>query len=167
MSGDGPGTGVDVKQGIVAVPAPCWWTRAGGMGPMNSERPIDVIGSGVTIADDGEPFPTVVLDVTDRPDVADLARVHDADGIGDLVSHARPADGAVILTVDMTSPVVAVFSVRVEVPAHLEVLVRAAAAGHLLLATTAPTALGEDARWLAIDLDGGQLAGVLAAVTQG
>ncbi len=48
-----------------------------------SEPPvIPVIDVGTTIDEDGTRWPTAVIDASDNPEVADLARVHATDGVG-------------------------------------------------------------------------------------
>jgi hypothetical protein len=106
--------------------------------------------------------------VADRPDVADLARVHSFEGIGDLVTFVDSTGDGLVLTVELTRPVVARFAVRFLLPEHWAVLADAALAGHLLLATSPPGApqslnpVAPNPVWLAIDLDGARLAAVLA-----
>lgn len=124
-------------------------------------RAIAVLDAGVTVGDDGVAYPTVVLDVAGRPDVADLARVHAIEGIGDVATSAAFTDTGVVLTVRLTRPVRAAFSIAFVLPDHFEVLVHAALAGSLLLATTAPSPEGDNPLWLAIDLDGVRLAELL------
>ncbi len=123
---------------------------------------LAVLDTGVTVDDEGTAYPTVVLDVGDRPDVADLPRVHAVEGVGDLTTTLEMTDRGVDLVVAMTSPVRAGFSVAFELPAHRGVLAAAARSNQLLLATTTPNASDAHPAWLAIDLDGVRLAGVLA-----
>lgn len=130
--------------------------------PVPSE-PVEVLGSGWTVDEDGALHPTLVLDVLDRPDVSDLPRVHADEGVGDLTTSLRPFDDGVLLDVTMTSPVRAAFSLRVPLPQHRDVLMAAAAANRLVLATTEPSG-DRGPLWLAIDLDGPRLADVLAAL---
>ena len=118
---------------------------------------ISVLGMGITMSEDGVPFPTVVLDVESRPDVSDLARVHMLDGIGDIETFLEPNDDGVVLRVRLTSPVMAEFAVQLLLPDHAPVLIDAATVGHLLLATTTPSDSGDNPPWLAIDLDGARL----------
>ena len=132
--------------------------------PGRDRPPLEVIGAGTTVAEDGTPYPTVVLDVTGRPDVADLARVHAVEGIGDVETDAVVTDDAVVLTVRLTRPVRVSFDVRLAVPGLLEVLTDAVIAERLLLATTPPSSVGEHPLWLAIDLDGPSLAAALLPV---
>jgi thiamine biosynthesis lipoprotein len=123
--------------------------------------PLRIVEAGITFDADGDVYPTVVLDVTGRPDVADLARVHDVEGIGDLHTLLEPVPGGLTLHVRLAHPVRAEFSVAFELPAHRALLDLAAAAGHLLLATTAPSEHGANPPWLAVDLDGPRLATLL------
>ncbi|MBK9178276.1 MAG: hypothetical protein IPM45_01650 [Acidimicrobiales bacterium] len=126
---------------------------------------IAVLDVGITFDADGTAYPTVVLDVVERPDVADLARVHAIEGIGDLSTTLEVTDVGLILTVRLTRPVRARFSIEFGLPDHLEVLEHAALTGNLLLATTTPASCdGGAPLWLAIDLDGSRLAGLLAAL---
>lgn len=128
-----------------------------------SDDVITVLETRVAYGEDGVAFPTVVLDVADRPDVTDLPRVHRIEGIGDLVTFLEPTDVGVVLSIRLTRPVLAEFAVRFLLPEHLPVLGHAALAGHLLLATTPPAEAGENPAWLAIDLDGHRLAALLVA----
>jgi hypothetical protein len=128
--------------------------------------PIAVLSTGITFAEDGTAYPTVMLDVADRPDVADLARVHAVEGIGDLATTLAVADTVVFLTVRLTSPVRAAFTIAFSLPEHLEVLEHAALTGNLLLATTTPAHDGDNPPWLAIDLDGPRLAALLAVLDE-
>lgn len=125
---------------------------------------VAVLEAGITLGDDGTAYPTVVLDVAGRPDVADLARVHAVEGIGDVATSVAVTEAGLLLTVRLTRPVRAAFSIAFVLPDHLEVLVHAAVAGSLLLATTAPSATGDNPLWLAIDLDGERLAAVLTGL---
>ncbi len=120
-----------------------------------------MLDAGVTVGNDGVTYPTVVLDVAGRPDVADLARVHATEGIGDVATSAAVTDAGMLLTVRLTRPVRASFSIAFSLPEHLEVLVHAAFTGSLLLATTVPSPEGDDPLWLAVDLDGVRLAELL------
>jgi len=131
--------------------------------PFGRRPPVAVLDAGITLADDGTAYPTVVLDVAGRPDITDLARVHAIEGIGDLTTVLAMADDGLYLTVSLTSPVLASFTIAFSVPEHLEVLEHAALTGNLLLATTAPSPDGDNPLWLAIDLEGRRLAALLAA----
>lgn len=137
------------------------------MVPPDRRAPLAVLDAGITLAADGTAFPTVVLDVTGRPDVADLARVHAIEGVGDLTTTLEVVPGGLTLTVRLTRPVRASFAIAFRLPKHLEVLEHGALTGNLLLATTVPAAEGENPPWLAIDLDGPRLARLLAALEAG
>ena len=52
---------------------------------------------GHTIGDDGATLPTVVIDVSEHPEIADLPRVHAIDGIGDVATAAVKTGDAVVL----------------------------------------------------------------------
>ncbi len=95
-------------------------------------------------------LPTVALDVSDRPDVADLARVHATDGVGDVRTLATPHAEGTRLDVVLTSPVRCHFAFVVPDDAR-ELLSTAAAIGQLVLATGDPTT--EEATWLSIFID--------------
>ena len=124
--------------------------------------PLTVLGAGRTLGADGDWYPTLHVDVTDRPDVADLARVHAVEGVGDLTTSASVVGGRLLLGVALTSPVTCRFSLDLG-PEHAELLVDAAVSGHLLLATTPPEA-PERPVWLALDVDRGLLLSAVAAL---
>lgn len=125
------------------------------------EGPVEVVTAGITLGDDGLSYPTAVLDVGGRPEIADLPRVHALEGIGDLATAAVRTDVGVDLTVSLTHPVRARFSIRFRLPEHRVVLADAAATGTLLLGTTTPGAPGDQPLWLAVDLDGSRLQAVI------
>lgn len=133
------------------------------------DGPVGVLGAGFTLGADDIVYPTIVLDVGDRPDVADLARVHAVEGVGDIATSAAAVDGRLLLAVGLTSPVRAAFVISVSDPEHLAVVREAAAEGHLLLATTSPSSDHpgnlDDSTWLAIDLDPAAMSAVLDEVT--
>lgn len=126
-----------------------------------TEGAVEVVSAGVTLGDDGVSYPTAVLDAAGRPDVTDLPRVHALEGIGDLATRAVRTTAGVDLTVELSRPVVARFTVRFLLPDHRVVLLDAAATGTLLLATSAPTGGAGNPAWLAVDLDGPSLRSVL------
>jgi hypothetical protein len=99
------------------------------VGASPAHAAIAVLEAGITFGDDGSAYPTVVLDVAGRPDVADLARVYSVEGIGDVATSAAVTEAGVSLTVRLTRPVRAAFSIAFVLPDHLEVLVHAAVAG--------------------------------------
>ena len=125
-----------------------------------SDTPLLPAGEvGFTIDRDERVWPTVTVDVAHHPDVADLARVHAVEGIGDVRVAARriasPGGTLFLLGVTLTSPVRAAFAVRFELPLHRDFLDGVAAAGHLVVATTDPADVGRDEPiWLAVDVDG-------------
>lgn len=127
------------------------------------DTPVGVLGAGFTLGTDDIVYPTIVLDVGDRPDVADLARVHAAEGVGDIATAGGVVDDGLLLVVGLTSPVRAAFAISVSDPEHLAVVREGAAEGHLLLATTVPDADGrvDESTWLAVDLEPGALTAVL------
>lgn len=125
--------------------------------------PLSVLDTGITVADDGTPYPTAVIDVSGRPDVADLARVHAIEGIGDITTSLTFQGDAAVLTVSLTRPVTSEFAVAFPLPECRPVLEHAAETGNLLLATTSPSLDGDaNPLWLAIDLDGARLVELLS-----
>ena len=119
---------------------------------------LPVLGSGRTIDIHGTASPTVVVDADDVPAVADLARVHAVEGIGDIRTEAIREGDMVALGVRITSPVQSTFVLAFEFERHRAVLADAADVGHLVIAHTDPTvAARERPLWLAIDLDGDAL----------
>ena len=113
---------------------------------------------GRTLVDENKWMPTVTIDVSQSPEVADLARVHAIEGIGDVSTHAIRQDDAVVLGVQLTSPVRAIFAVAFSYAQHLEFLKDVAEAGALVFATTNVEDANEDQPlWLSVDIDGGAL----------
>ncbi len=129
--------------------------------------PVDVLEVGITWDEDGTASPTVVLDVTRRPDIADLPRVHALEGVGDIATTLALVGSTALLTVTLTRPVRSEFTVAFVLPDHAEVLAHAALAGSLLLATTPPSAEGDHPLWLAVDLDGPRLWASLTGAVDG
>ena len=102
-------------------------------------------------------MPTVTIDVSQSPEVADLARVHAVEGIGDVSTHAIRQDDTVV-GVQLTSPVQAIFAVAFSYALHREFLKEVADAGTLVFATTdTETAHEEHPLWLSVDIDGNAL----------
>lgn len=139
-------------------------TEPGLDAPLDSPEPaiLPVLDIGTTLDENDQPWPTAVVDVTDHPEVADLARVHAVEGIGDIATEALvvPLDEGhlFLLGIRVTSPVSCAFALSFALPDQLRVLLEAAEAGHLLIATTDPEAAAdEQPLWLAIDLDRDQL----------
>ena len=113
---------------------------------------------GRTLVDENKWMPTVTIDVSQSPQVADLARVHAIEGIGDVSTHAIRQDDAVVLGVQMTSPVQAIFAVAFSFAQHREFLKDVAEAGALIFATTnVENAIEDQPLWLSVDIDGGAL----------
>ena len=103
-------------------------------------------------------MPTVTIDVSLSPEVADLARVHAVEGIGDVSTSAIRQDDTVVIGVQLTRPVRAIFAVAFSYAAHREFLNEVADAGTLVFATTdAETAHKEHPLWLSVDIDGDAL----------
>ena len=110
---------------------------------------------GRTLSDGNVWLPTVTIDVSQSPEVADLARVHAVEGIGDVSTHAIRQDDTIVIGVQLTSPVQAMFAVAFSYALHREFLKEVVDAGSLIFATTD----GEDAHeehplWLSVDIDG-------------
>ncbi|MCX6527258.1 MAG: hypothetical protein NTU52_04625 [Actinobacteria bacterium] len=113
---------------------------------------------GHTLLDDNGWMPTVTIDVSKSPAVADLARVHAVEGIGDVSTHAIRQDDSVVIGVQLTSPVQAIFAVAFSYEIHREFLKEVADAGTLIFATT-DTEIAHEERplWLSVDIDGDAL----------
>jgi hypothetical protein len=130
---------------------------------------LTVQETGTTVEANGERLPTVVVDASGHPQIADLARVHAIEGIGDIATEAaavpvpdEPGSWRFFLAVIIRSPVRCAFVLEFALPAHRDVLDDAAAVGHLVIATTPPERAAIDQPlWLAIDLDRRSLADAL------
>ena len=113
---------------------------------------------GRTLVDENKWMPTVTIDVSQSPEVADLARVHAVEGIGDVSTHAIRQNDAVVLGVQLTSPVQAIFAVAFSYVQHREFLKDVAEAGSLIFATTdVENAIEDQPLWLSVDIDGSAL----------
>ena len=113
---------------------------------------------GRTLVDENKWMPTVTIDVSQSPEVADLARVHAVEGMGDVSTHAIRQDDAVVLGVQLTSPVQAIFAVAFSYAQHQEFLKDVAEAGALIFATTdVENAIEDQPLWLSVDIDGSAL----------
>ena len=113
---------------------------------------------GRTLVDENKWMPTVTIDVSQSPEVADLARVHAVEGMGDVSTHAIRQDDAVVLGVQLTSPVRAIFAVAFSYAQHREFLKDVAEAGALIFATTnVKNAIEDQPLWLSVDIDGSAL----------
>ena len=124
---------------------------------------FQVLSSGHTLVADGRQLPTVVIDAADVPAVADLARVHAMEGVGDIWTEAVRSGDVLALGIKMTTPVTATFAIAVDLRVHRAVLEDAARCGSLVIAHTDPAEVVDDQpSWLAIDLDGPALVERLA-----
>jgi hypothetical protein len=117
-----------------------------------------VLDTGTTIDVDGAGWPTVVIDASDHPEIRDLPRVHAVEGVGDIRTEALRIPGAtgdlLLLGVRITRPVHCAFALAFGLPGQQHVLLEAAEAGHLMVATTPPSQVTSNRPlWLAIDLD--------------
>jgi hypothetical protein len=113
---------------------------------------------GHTLLDEDTWMPTVTIDVSLSPEVADLARVHAVEGIGNVTTHAIREDDTVLLGVQLTSPVQATFAIAFSYALHRDFLNEVADAGTLVFATTdTETAHEERPLWLSVFIDGAAL----------
>jgi hypothetical protein len=113
---------------------------------------------GHTLHDGDVWMPTVTIDVSQSPEVGDLARVHAVEGIGDVSTHAIRQDDTVVVGVQLTRPVQAIFAVAFSYALHQDFLNEVADAGTLVFATTfTGTAHEEHPLWLSVDIDGNAL----------
>jgi hypothetical protein len=113
---------------------------------------------GRTLSEENVWLPTVTIDVSHSPEIADLARVHAVEGIGDVSTHAIREDDAIVVGVQLTSPVQAMFAVAFSYALHREFLEEVADAGSLIFATTnVEAAHDEHPLWLSVDIDGNAL----------
>ncbi len=103
-------------------------------------------------------MPTVTIDASQSPEVADLARVHAVEGIGDVSTHAIRQGDSVVIGVQLTSPVQAMFAVAFSFALHRDFLNEVADAKSLTFATTdTGSAHEEQPLWLSVDIDGDAL----------
>ena len=113
---------------------------------------------GRTLTDSGGWMPTVTIDVSESPAVADLARVHAVEGIGDVSTSAIRDNDTVLLGVQLSKPVHAIFAVVFSYALHKEFLGEVADSGTLVFATTNTETAQEDSPiWLSVDIDGDAL----------
>lgn len=113
---------------------------------------------GRTLIGENEWMPTVTIDVSGSPEVADLARVHAVEGIGDVSTHAIWRGDMVVVGVQLTKPVKAIFAVAFDYELHRDFLQEVADAGALVFATTNTEHAGEEQPlWLSVDIDGSSL----------
>ncbi len=103
-------------------------------------------------------MPTVTINASQFPEVADLARVHAVEGIGDVSTHAIRQGDSVVIGVQLTSPVQAMFAVAFGFALHRDFLNEVADAKSLTFATTdTGSAHEEQPLWLSVDIDGDAL----------
>ena len=113
---------------------------------------------GHTLVGENVWMPTVTIDVSDSPEVADLARVHAVEGVGDVSTLALRQDDAVVIGVRLSKPVEAIFAVAFHYELHKEFLREVADAGALVFATTNTEHAGEEQPlWLSVYIDGSSL----------
>jgi hypothetical protein len=113
---------------------------------------------GRTFIEENVWMPTVTIDVSESPEIADLARVHAVEGIGDVSTHAIRQDNSVVVGVQLNSPVQAIFAVVFSYSLHRDFLHEVADAGTLVFATTnTQTAHEERPLWLSVNIDGDAL----------
>ena len=123
-----------------------------------------VLDAGHTVDADGVRLPTVVIDADDAPAVADLARVHAVEGVGDIRTHAVRVDDLIVLGIRLTMPVRAMFAIAIDVQRHRALLDDVIERGSLVIAHTDPQLASIDQpSWLAVDIDGRALAAQLGA----
>ena len=113
---------------------------------------------GRTLVDENIWMPTVTIDASESPEIADLARVHAVEGIGDVSTHAIRQEDSVVVGVQLNSPVQAIFAVVFSYSLHRDFLYEVADAGTLVFATTnTQTAHEERPLWLSVSIDGDAL----------
>ncbi len=113
-----------------------------------------VLESGHTLDNQGQAHPTVAIDTSQFPEIADLARVHAVEGVGDIWTEAARTENVLLLGIRMTRPVDASFVVLFDLTTDRPVLEDAANDGVLVIAHTPPERAAEDQPlWLAVDID--------------
>ena len=113
---------------------------------------------GHTLVGENVWMPTVTIDVSESPEVADLARVHAVEGVGDVSTLAMRQEDAVVIGVRLSKPVEAIFAVAFHYELHKEFLREVSDAGALVFATTNTAHAGEEQPlWLSVDIDGSSL----------
>ena len=129
---------------------------------------VPVVSAGAIEAD-GEVLPAVVLDAAGRPDVADLARVHAVEGMGDLRSGVGlydvgpRSDWLVRVEVLVDDPVRCRFHLVLDAGEGQALLAAAADRGALAIGCDPPERSG----WLAVHVDAEALLPVLARLAEG
>ncbi|MEM1334185.1 MAG: hypothetical protein AAGG08_12065 [Actinomycetota bacterium] len=121
------------------------------------------LGAGYSVDTDGRQLPTVAIDASDSPDVADLARVHAVEGVGNIRTEAMRVADTIVLAIRMTVPVEATFAIAFDAERYRALFDDVIEQGALVIAHTDPErAATEHPQWLAIDVDGQALASQLA-----
>ncbi|MEO1059191.1 MAG: hypothetical protein AAFY28_19965 [Actinomycetota bacterium] len=124
------------------------------------------LGAGYSVDTDGRQLPTVAIDASDYPAIADLARVHAVEGIGDVRTEAARIDDTIVLAIRMTVPVEATFAIAFDAERYRALFDDVIETGSLVIAHTDPERAATDhPQWLAIDIDGPTLATQLAEGT--
>ncbi len=124
---------------------------------------FEALDSGRTIDGSGRVHPTVLIDAANAPAVADLARVHALEGVGDIRTEAILEGQVLLLGIRMTTPVRSAFVIAFDAEAHAELLRDVIECGELVIAHTDPLRVVEERpQWLAVDIDGAALAARLA-----
>ncbi len=129
---------------------------------INPATPLRILSVGATLIESTEgtvALPAVVVDATGRADVADLARVHDTEGVGNVRTLAVRNGNTIDLSVTLTSPVTCSFTMQFAADDPTGFLGSVCSAESLVIATSQPDA-GEVC--LSVDIDGEALAQVLA-----
>ena len=93
-----------------------------------------------------------------QPQLRHLGELHAVEGIGDVSTHAIRQDDTVVVGVQLTSPVQAMFAVTFSYALHRDFLNEVADAESLIFATTDTGSAHEDRPlWLSVDIDGAAL----------
>ncbi len=121
------------------------------------------LGAGYSVDTAGRQLPTVAIDASDSPEIADLARVHAVEGVGNIRTEAVRVDDTIVLGIRMTVPVEATFAIAFDAERYRALFDDIIDKGSLVIAHTDPErAATEHPQWLAIDIDGPALASQLA-----
>jgi GNAT superfamily N-acetyltransferase len=116
------------------------------------------LGTGRSVDADRSVLPTVAIDATGSPEVADLARVHAIEGIGDIRTEAIRDGGVLLLVISATVPVRVTFAIVFDLDQHRLLLADVVQRGSLVIAHTDPERAGsERPLWLSVAIDGSAL----------
>lgn len=139
---------------------------------MSALPPLVIRSAGTLLDDAATLYPTVMVDATGRPDVADLPRVVASEGVGDLTTRAEPMVGPggrrlLRLRMSMSRPVEVEWSVDFHLPGFADLLSLAAECGCLVFAfgrdvegDASGLDPGDDG-WLGVDLDAAAVRAIL------